>query len=190
MISMLELGIPIERIFIDKASGKDFARPAWKRLVRKLKRGDTVYVGSIDRLGRNYEDIKNWWQALTKGKGVDIVVLDMPLLDTRKGKDVLGTLIADLVLSLLSYCAQNEREIIARRQAEGIAAAKQRGVRFGRPAKKLPKNFGEMVKLWEAGELGIKEFAQAAKISEATLYRHLRAHGATRRYSALDTDPT
>ena len=133
MIAMSELGISQERVFTDKQSGKDFERPAWKSLLKKLKPGDLLYVKSIDRLGRNYDDILAQWRILTQERCVDIVVIDMPVLDTRREKDLLGTLIADIVLNLLSFVAQNERESIRQRQAEGIAAAKARGVRFGRP---------------------------------------------------------
>ncbi|MCL2386710.1 MAG: recombinase family protein [Defluviitaleaceae bacterium] len=172
--AITELSIPKEQVFVDKQSGKDFNRPAWKALVRKLKKGDLLYVGSIDRLGRNYEDIKNWWRVLTKEKGIDIVVLDMPLLDTRKGKDLLGTLIADLILNLLSYVAQNERETIRKRQAEGIASAKARGVQFGRPTKKPPDNFVDLAKQWKHGKLKTKELIELTGLSETTLYRRLR----------------
>ena len=149
MIAMREAGVPVENIFIDKQSGKDFDRPNYKRLVRKLREGDLLYILSIDRLGRNYEEIQNQWRILTKDKGIDIVVIDMPLLDTRQGKDLMGTFIADLVLQILSFVAQSEREKIRERQRQGIAAAKARGVRFGRPEKELPKNFPKLVELWE-----------------------------------------
>jgi len=172
--AIAELGIPKEQVFVDKQSGRDFNRPAWKALVRNLKKGDLLYVCSIDRLGRNYEDIQNWWRVLTKEKGVDIVVLDMPLLDTRKGRDLLGTLIAYLVLNLLSYVAQNERETIRKRQSEGIASAKARGVQFGRPAKKPPDNFVDLAKQWKRGKLKTKELMQITGLSETTLYRRLR----------------
>jgi len=151
--AMAELKIPQSQIYVDKQSGKDFKRPAWLSLVDELEPCDLLYVHSIDRLGRNYEDIQNWWRVLTKEKGVDIVVLDMPLLDTRTNKDLLGTLIADLVLNLLSYVAHNERETIRKRQAEGIAAAKARGVHLGRPIKRPPENFAEVVKQWEKGKI-------------------------------------
>ena len=140
-ISAMARGIPRERMFLDKQSGKDFHRPAYARLLRRLRPGDLVYVLSIDRLGRNYEEVQNQWRVLTKEKAVDICVIDMPLLDTRQGKDLMGTFIADLVLQILSFVAQNERENIKKRQAEGIAAAKARGVKFGRPPAVLPENF-------------------------------------------------
>ena len=146
-------------------------------MVKKLKAGDLVYVHSIDRLGRNYDDIQNWWRVLTKEKGVDIAVLDMPLLDTRKGRDLLGTLIADLVLNLLSYVAHNERDAIRNRQAEGIKAAKMRGVRFGRPAKKSPDDFAKLARQWKRGKLRTKELLEITELSETTLYRRLRELG-------------
>jgi DNA invertase Pin-like site-specific DNA recombinase len=179
--AIAELKIPQENIFIDKQSGKDFERPAWKALVKKLKQGDLLYVVSLDRVGRNYQDILNWWRVLTKEKGVDIVVLDMPLLDTRKGRDLLGTLIADLVLNLLSYVCESEREAIRKRQAEGIASAKARGVKFGRPAKTPPNNFAQLAKEWECGKLMTKELMAKTNLTESTLYRRLREHQASRK---------
>jgi DNA invertase Pin-like site-specific DNA recombinase len=179
--AMAKLKIPPSNIFVDKQSGKDFSRCAWKAMVEKLKSGDLLYVHSIDRMGRNYDDILNWWRILTKEKGVDIVVMDMPLLDTRKGRDLLGTLIADLVLSLLSYVAHNERTTIRKRQAEGIAAAKTRGVRFGRPTKKPPENFTDLAKQWKRGKLKTKDFAEITGLSETTLYRRLRELNASRK---------
>jgi len=174
--AIAELKIPSENIFVDKQSGKDFFRPAWAEMIKKLKPCDLIYVHSIDRLGRNYEDILNWWRVLTKEKGVDIAVLDMPLLDTRNGRDLLGTLIADLVLSLLSYVAHNEREAIRKRQAEGIAAAKARGVKFGRPTKKPPENFGEIVKLWESGKISHAEALSRTGLKHTTFYCRLREY--------------
>jgi len=179
--AMTALGIPDSRIFTDKLSGKDFNRPAYQRLLRKLKPGDTLYVQSIDRLGRNYEDIQAQWRLLTKDKGVDIVVLDMPLLDTRQGKDLMGTFIADLVLQILSFVAQNERETIRKRQAEGIAAAKSRGVRFGRPIKKPPENFAQLGKLWARRKLRTLALMEQTGLSETTLYRRLRECGIVRK---------
>jgi len=178
---MAELRIPSSQIFVDKQSGKDFKRPAWQSLVKKLKRDDLLYVHSIDRLGRNYEDIQNWWRFLTKDRGVDIAVLDMPLLDTRRNKDLLGTLIADLVLNLLSYVAHNERETIRKRQAEGIAAAKARGVIFGRPIIMPPENFADIAREWENGKLHRKDFIKQTGLSETTLYRRLREIRAAKR---------
>lgn len=149
MIALQEAAVPEKNIFMDKQSGKDFDRPNYKKLMRKLKAGDLLYVLSIDRLGRNYEEIQKQWRILTKEIGIDICVLDMPLLDTRNGKDLMGTFIADLVLQILSFVAQNERENIKKRQAEGIAAAKARGVKFGRPEKEVPDDFGKIVHAWE-----------------------------------------
>ena len=141
MIALAEVEVSNEKIYIDKQSGKDFERPQYKRMIKKLKSSDLLYILSIDRLGRNYEEIQRQWRILTKDIGVDICVIDMPLLDTRKGKDLMGTFIADLVLQILSFVAQSERENIKKRQAEGIAAAKAKGVRFGRPEKNVPDNF-------------------------------------------------
>ena len=155
MIALNEQGITSKFVFTDKVSGKDFERPAYRALLEKLKSGDLLYIKSIDRLGRNYGEIQNQWRILTKERCVDIVVIDMPLLDTRRYKDLLGTLIADLVLALLSFVAQHERENIRRRQAEGIEAAKARGVCFGRPIKNLPADFGVLVKQWECGGLSL-----------------------------------
>ena len=146
-------GVAAAHIYMDKQSGKDFDRPQYKRLVRRLRPGDLLYVQSIDRLGRNYQEIQTQWRILTKELGVDLCVLDMPLLDTRNGKDLMGTFIADLVLQILSFVAQNERENIRQRQAAGIAAAKARGVRFGRPPRPLPENYHSAYVKWKAGTL-------------------------------------
>ena len=161
-------------IFMDKQSGKDFNRPQYKRLVKKLKPGDLLYILSIDRLGRNYEEIQRQWRLLTKEAGVDICVIDMPLLDTRQGKDLMGTFIADLVLQILSFVAQNERENIRKRQAQGIAAAKARGVKFGRPSVKPPEDVPAIVAEWEAGQLPFQEALERSGLAEATFYRRLR----------------
>ena len=155
-VAMHEFGIADRDLYMDKQSGKDFERPNYKKLVRKLKPGDTLVIKSIDRLGRNYEEILEQWRIITREKKAAIVVLDMPLLDTRQGRDLTGTLIADIVLQLLSYVAQTEREFIRQRQAEGIAAAKARGVKFGRPRKALPEGFGEVKARWERGELSAR----------------------------------
>lgn len=176
IIALRKLAVPEENIFMDKQSGKDFERPNYKRLIRKMKPGDLLYLSSIDRLGRNYEEIQYQWRMLTKDVGIDICVLDMPLLDTRSGKDLLGTFIADLVLQILSFVAQNERESIRKRQAEGIAAAKARGIKFGRPGKTLPDNFEMLVNAWEQKELPIGEMLKRCGISEATFYRKLRKY--------------
>ena len=153
MIAMQGLNIPEKNIFMDKQSGKDFERPQYKRMVRRLKRDDLLYIKSIDRLGRNYEEIQEQWRVLTKDKGIDIVVLDMPLLDTRRGKDLMGTFLSDIVLQVLSFVAENERVNIRQRQAEGIAAAKARGVRFGRPPRPLPENYHSVYQRWRAGKI-------------------------------------
>ncbi len=167
---MHEFGINDSSIYADKQSGKDFNRPQYRKLMKKLKPGDLLCILSIDRLGRNYEEIQNQWRILTKEKGVDICVIDMPLLDTRQGKDLLGTFIADLVLQVLSFVAQNERENIRKRQAEGIAAAKKRGVKFGRPEKPLPENFNEIHKAWRNKELTLKQAAVACNMPVGTFY--------------------
>ena len=153
LIAMKELSIPDKNIFMDKQSGKDFNRPQYKKLLRRLKRDDLLYIKSIDRLGRNYEEIQNQWRILTKEKGIDIVVLDMPLLDTRRGKDLMGTFLSDIVLQVLSFVAENERTNIKQRQTEGIAAAKAKGIRFGRPPKPLPENFHLVYQQWKAGKI-------------------------------------
>ena len=149
LIAMSEAGVERANIFIDKQSGKDFDRPNYKRLIKRLRTGDTLFIKSIDRLGRNYEEIQNQWRIITKDKGVDMVVIDMPLLDTRINKNLLGTFISDLVLQLLSFISENERTTIRQRQAEGIAAAKKRGVKFGRPTKEAPPEFDEIVARWQ-----------------------------------------
>ncbi len=174
MTAMQAVGVPEENVFMDKQSGKNFDRPNYKRLVRRLREGDLLYILSIDRLGRNYEEIQNQWRVLTKEKGIDIVVIDMPLLDTRQGKDLMGTFIADLVLQILSFVAQSEREKIRERQAQGIAAAKARGVRFGRPEKQVPEDFPKLVREWEKKRLLLPDLLQKCDMSEATFYRRLR----------------
>lgn len=153
LVALSELQVPKKNIFIDKQSGKDFDRPRYKKLLRKMKKGDLLYIKSIDRLGRNYNEIQEQWRILTKDKGVDIVVLDMPLLDTRRGKDLMGTFLSDIVLQVLSFVAENERINIRQRQAEGIAAAKAKGVRFGRVPKPLPENFHAVYQRWKHGEI-------------------------------------
>lgn len=153
IIALKEMFIPKKNIFVDKQSGKDFKRPMYKRMVRKLKKDDLLYIKSIDRLGRNYVEILEQWRILTKDKGIDIVVLDMPLLDTRRGKDLMGTFLSDIVLQVLSFVAENERTNIRQRQAEGIAAAKAKGGRFGRPPSTLPDNFHEVYQLWKNGKI-------------------------------------
>jgi len=174
LIALREAAVPERNVFLDKQSGKDFNRPQYKRLLRKLKKNDLLYVKSIDRLGRDYGEILEQWRVLTKEKGVDIVVLDMPLLDTRRGKDLMGTFLSDIVLQVLSFVAENERTNIRARQAEGIAAAKARGVRFGRPRVRLPESFPDIVSDWEEGRLNFKEALSKSGLSEATFYRRLR----------------
>ena len=176
MIALKGMDVAGDNIFMDKQSGKDFDRPSYQRLVRKMRAGDLLYVLSIDRLGRSYEEIQRQWRVLTKEIGVDICVIDMPLLDTRRGKDLMGTFIADLVLQILSFVAQNERENIRKRQAEGIAAARKRGVKFGRPGKEIPENFGEIVRRWEKRTLSFAEALEQCGMSEATFYRRLREY--------------
>ena len=178
-VAMAEQHIPAKNLYVDKQSGKDFNRPNYKRLLRRLKPGDVLYIVSIDRLGRNYEEVQNQWWILTKEKGVDVCVIDMPLLDTRQGKDLLGTFIADLVLQILSFVAQSERENIRKRQAEGIAAAKAKGVRFGRPGIAMPENFGEIVCRWEKKELSFEDVTKLCGVRGTTFYRRLREHRLT-----------
>lgn len=175
LVALREKSIPEKNIYVDKQSGKDFDRPRYQKLIKTLKGGDLLYVLSIDRLGRNYEEIQNQWRILTKELGVDICVIDMPLLDTRNGKDLMGTFIADLVLQILSFVAQNERENIRKRQAEGIAAAKAKGVRFGRPEVSTPENFPFLVSEWEEKNIRFAEAVRRSGLSEATFYRRLRS---------------
>ena len=170
ILAMRELNIPACSIFIDKQSGKDFERPMYKELVRSLKEDDLLYVKSIDRLGRNYQDIVEQWKYLTRVKKVGIVVMEMPLLDTRKGKDLMGTFLSDIVLQVLSFVAENERTNIRNRQREGINAAKARGVKFGRPRKPLPENFNEICTEWKAGKITAGKAAEMCGISRTTFY--------------------
>ena len=153
VLALREFGVEDERIFTDRQSGKDFDRPAYRRLVRRLRPGDTLAVKSIDRLGRNYREILEQWRILTHERRVGVVVLDMPLLDTRRGKDLMGTFLSDIVLQVLSFVAENERTNIRQRQAEGIAAAKAKGIRFGRVPKPLPENFPAVYQCWKSGEI-------------------------------------
>ncbi|MBR6556271.1 MAG: recombinase family protein [Clostridia bacterium] len=169
-IALGEFPVSPGNIYLDKQSGKDFDRPAWHRLVRRMKRDDVLCIKSIDRLGRNYEEILEQWRILTKEKGVDIVVLDMPLLDTRRGRDLLGTFISDIVLQLLSFVAENERDNIRTRQAEGIAAAKARGVKFGRPPHPLPENFYELHRAWRDKKTSLRKAAAACGLPVGTFY--------------------
>ncbi len=184
LLALQSAGLAQTHIYMDKQSGKDFDRPNYRRLSRRLKPGDVLYILSIDRLGRNYAEIQEQWRILTKDKGVDICVLDMPVLDTRTGKDLMGTFIADLVLQILSFVAQNERESIRRRQAEGIAAARARGVRFGRPQKAPPPDFPQIVASWKRGEIAFSEALKRSGLTQATFYRRLREyrqHGEARK---------
>ena len=174
LIAMAESGVARGNIFMDKQSGKDFERPNYKRLMKKLRPGDTLIIKSIDLLGRNYEEIQNQWRIITKEKKVDIVVIDMPLLDTRRDKNLLGTFISDLVLQLLSFISENERTTIRQRQAEGIAAAKKRGVRFGRPTKEAPPDFDELIAKWQKKEMPLDEILRQYGMSESTFYRRMR----------------
>ena len=173
-IALAEAGVRDRNIFMDKQSGKDFNRPQYKKLLKKLKEDDLLYVKSIDRLGRNYEEIQEQWRVITKEKRVDIVVLDMPLLDTRRGKDLMGTFLSDIVLQVLSFVAENERVNIRQRQAEGIAAAKAKGVKFGRPALPLPDNFHRVHKAWQNREMTLAEAAKACHMPVSTFYGKAR----------------
>ena len=170
MIAMHEMNVEDRNIFVDKQSGKDFERPQYKKLIKRLKKDDLLYIKSIDRLGRNYEEIQNQWRLLTKEKGVDICVIDMPLLDTRRGKDLVGTFVSDIVLQLLSFIAENERTTIRQRQTEGIAAAKARGVRFGRPPRPLPANFHEVHRRWRGKEISVEEAAKECGMARSTFF--------------------
>lgn len=174
LIALREKLVDPKQTFIDKQSGKDFDRPQYKKMLKKLKAGDLLYVLSIDRLGRNYEEIQRQWRTLTKDIGIDICVIDMPLLDTRNGKDLMGTFIADLVLQILSFVAQSERENIKKRQAEGIAAARARGVHLGRPSKETPDDFAQIVKDWESGTILFEEALKRNGLTETTFYRRRR----------------
>ena len=174
LIALHSRGVKDDCIYIDKKSGKDFDRPQYKKLMKKLKPGDLLMIQSIDRLGRNYEEVQNQWRVLTKEKEVDICVIDMPLLDTRQGKDLLGTFIADLVLQILSFVAQNEREYIRKRQAEGIAAAKAKGVKFGRKPLPLPDNFHEVHRAWRSKKLTLKQAASTCNMPVGTFYGKAR----------------
>lgn len=174
LIALHQAGVADRDIYIDKQSGKDFNRPQYQKLLRKLKAGDLLYIKSIDRLGRNYEEIQVQWRILTKEKGVDICVIDMPLLDTRRGKDLVGTFLSDIVLQVLSFVAENERNSIRQRQAEGIAAARARGVHLGRPVKEAPADFDRIVKAWEKKEIRMAEAMQMTGMSETTFYRRRR----------------
>ena len=169
-IALERQAIPSDRIFMDKLSGKDFQRPQYQAMLKKFRQGDQLCITSIDRLGRNYEEILEQWRMLTKEKGVDIAVLDMPLLDTRRGKDLMGTFLSDIVLQVLSFVAENERDNIRQRQAEGIAAAKARGVRFGRPPLPLPDNFHMLHQAWRGQKITLRQAARACGMPTGTFY--------------------
>ena len=173
-IALKEVGVELQNIYVDKQSGKDFNRPQYKKMLRKLRKDDLLYIKSIDRLGRNYEEILQQWRILTKEKGVDIVVLDMPLLDTRRGKDLMGTFLSDIVLQVLSFVAENERTNIKQRQSEGIAAAKAQGIKFGRPPLPLPGNFYEVHKAWRSKKITLKQAAEACNMPVGTFYGKAR----------------
>ncbi len=171
MIAMSGVQVPERNIYVDKQSGKDFNRPMYRKLLKRLRPDDLLYIKSIDRLGRDYGEVLEQWRVLTKEKKVDIVVLDMPLLDTRRGKDLMGTFLSDIVLQVLSFAAENERKNIRERQMEGIEAAKRRGVRFGRPPKPTPENFEQACGKWEAGEITGREAAVECSMSTSSFYR-------------------
>ena len=174
MIAMQDFGVKKKQIYLDKQSGKDFERPQYQKLMRKIKSGDTLVIKSIDRLGRNYDEILVQWRTITKQKKAAIVVLDMPLLDTRQNRDLTGTLIADIVLQLLSYVAQTEREFIKQRQKEGIAAAKARGVRFGRAPMEHPADYDKVYAVWKQGDISAREAGRRLNISYKTFLRWAR----------------
>ena len=176
MMEMRRLGVAECNIYVDKQSGRDFNRPQYARMEARLGQGDLLYILSIDRLGRNYQEVQEQWRVLTKEIGADICVIDMPLLDTRNGKDLMGTFIADLVLQILSFVAESERDSIRRRQEQGIAAAKAKGVKFGRPGVAVPKEFPQLVRAWERKKISIEEVLEKSGMSQATFYRKLREY--------------
>lgn len=176
IVAMMAVGISRKDIYVDKVSGKNFDRPMYKKLMGRLREGDVLYIKSLDRLGRNYEELQQQWREITKVKKADIVVIDMPILDTTQKDGLLGMLISDLVLTLLSFVSENERTEIRQRQAEGIAAAKSRGVKFGRPPIPLPDNFEEMMKRWRKGELPMCEAAEECNLNPKTFYSKVRRY--------------
>ena len=176
IIALKEMGVPEQNIYLDKMSGKNFKRPQYKKMLRKLNSNSVLYIKSIDRLGRNYRDLGEQWRIITKEKGADVVVIDMPILDTRREKNLLGTLISDIVLALLSYVAEAEYRTIHTRQAEGIAAAKARGVRFGRKPTPLPPNFYEVYQMWNNKKITIKEAASECGMAQSTFFDRARAY--------------
>ena len=175
LIALKKMGVPEKNIYLDKLSGKDFDRPQYKKLLQKLDKNSILYIKSIDRLGRNYKDLSSQWQIITKEKGADIVVIDMPVLNTAHEKNLLGSLISDLVLALLSYVAESEYRTIHQRQAEGIAAAKARGVKFGRPIKQLPSNFQEVYKNWKHKKIPLSIAARECNMAKTTFYEKAKA---------------
>ena len=181
VISLLEAGVSEKNIYIDKQSGKNFQRPAYKKMMSRVREGDLIIIKSIDRLGRNYQEIMEQWRIITKEKKADIRILDMPLLDTTQTKDLLGTFISDVVLQLLSFVAENERDNIRQRQAEGIAAAKARGVRFGKPVIPMPENFPELYGQWETGNITINELARLCNMGRSTMYKRIGEYRALMR---------
>lgn len=176
MEAMRKAGVKECNIYLDKQSGKNFNRPSYLKMAKKLKKGDLLYILSIDRLGRDYKEVQEQWRMLTKEIGIDICVIDMPLLDTRRGKDLMGTFIADLVLQILSFVAESERDNIRKRQEQGIAAAKAKGVKFGRPNVKMPQEFPEIVEEWERKEISFDEVLEKSGMSQATFYRKLKRY--------------
>ena len=176
LLALKTIGIPEKNIYIDKQSGKDFERPEYRKLLKKLRRDDLLYIHSIDRLGRNYADILEQWRILTKDKGVDIVVLDMPLLDTRRGKDLMGTFLSDIVLQVLSFVAENERTNIRQRQAEGIREAKAKGVRFGRPRLAIPEGFPDVLQLWLDEQISLREASRRMNTNHNTFSRWAKTY--------------
>ena len=176
VLALLEMGVPEKNIYVDKQSGKDFNRPQYKKLLRRVKPDDLIYIKSIDRLGRNYTEILDQWKVITKDKRVDLYVMDMPILDTRREKNLLGTFISDLVLALLSYVAENERANIRQRQAEGIAAAKARGVHFGRRPNPLPDNFYDVYQMWKMKKISVSEAAKQCGMPQTTFFERARAY--------------
>lgn len=176
MVSLFEAKVDKKNIFVDKQSGKDFQRPAYEKMMRHIQEGDLIIIKSIDRLGRNYHEIMEQWRIITKEKKADIRIQDMPLLDTTQTKDLLGTFISDVVLQLLSFVAENERDNIRQRQAEGIAAAKAKGVRFGKPKIPVPENFPELYQEWENSRISLQEFASICNMGRSTIYKHISAY--------------
>lgn len=176
LIALLAEGIKRQNIYIDKQSGKNFQRPAYMEMLRHVHENDLIIIKSIDRLGRNYQEIVEQWQFITKEKMADIRIIDMPLLDTTKTKDLMGTFISDVILQLLSFVAENERDNIRQRQAEGIAAAKAKGVQFGRPVIPMPDNFADLYEKWDTGCISLAEFAKSCHVGRSTIYKHIRKH--------------